>query len=190
MNVGTGGYVGLARYGDGRTHLAAAIDPAQCRAAGGPAPLIQKILHECRVPIPPQLHESKFHGTGLLTRQRAAIGGHRVLAVGDACGYVEPFTGEGIAWAIRGAREVVDLLPKSMNHWPTHLPEASAQRHRATIGTQQRWCRLLRRTLRYPSLASCTIALAAVLPGLGRALAQHISRPSLSTTHTPQGVGE
>ena len=47
-----GGYVGLVELPDSRTHLAAALDPALCQTAGGPAPLIQQILNSCNHPTP------------------------------------------------------------------------------------------------------------------------------------------
>ena len=39
------------------------------------------------------------------------MAGYRVMVVGDSCGYVEPFTGEGMSWAIRGAIAVTSVLP-------------------------------------------------------------------------------
>jgi flavin-dependent dehydrogenase len=42
-------------------------------------------------------------GTLPLTRRTPRPAGHRVLVVGDAAGYVEPFTGEGMAWALATA---------------------------------------------------------------------------------------
>ena len=192
MHIGSGGYVGTAKYSDGRTHLAAAIDSLKCRAAGGPAQLVTDILRQCSIDIPDELDAAKFHGTGLLTRRRESLGGHRVLAVGDSCGYVEPFTGEGIAWAILSAREVTNLLPNSPHDWPANLPAQWLQRHRATIGKQQHLCRLLRQTLRHPNLTKLALTAATLFPAISKSLAHHIGQPSFSNLPNLnlQGVAE
>ena len=47
--------------------------------------------------------------TGPLRRARVA-GRGRLIAVGDAAGYVEPFTGEGITWALQTGIAAADHL--------------------------------------------------------------------------------
>jgi flavin-dependent dehydrogenase len=190
MHVGRGGYVGTVRYNDGRVHIAAAMSAASCRTAGGPAKLVETIFRECGVTERAQSGAARFHGTGLLTRRRLKLGGHRVLAVGDACGYVEPFTGEGIAWAIRGAKEVVQVLPKSSTTWSQEIPAAWARRHRAVIGMRQQGCTLLRQALHRPALARFSIAIATGFPAVSAALVRQIGQQSVTRFSYTQGVGE
>jgi flavin-dependent dehydrogenase len=174
MHVGQGGYVGLVRLSDERTHLAAALDPAACRRAGGPGPLIETILSSSNCPAPPDLQGAKFRGAGELTRRRDRLGGYRVLAVGDACGYVEPFTGEGMAWAIAGARQAVDLLPAPDAEWPNDLADQWHARHAATIVRRQRWCRGLRPMMHHPALAGAGLRMGRAAPPVGNFLASRI----------------
>ena len=178
MHVGNAGYVGLVRINETHMHLAAALDPAACKTAGGPAILVENILRDSLGPeFTPSSPFPKFRGTGPLTRKRIRLGGHRVLAIGDACGYIEPFTGEGIAWAAMGAREAADLLPEPAQPWPKNLPQHWKKRHHQIIASRQRWCRTMRPMMRHPTIAPVIIAAAHMLPSIATWIATKISQP-------------
>jgi flavin-dependent dehydrogenase len=169
MHVGAGGYVGGVRYPDGSTHLGAAVSPALCRQAGGPQSVVADILHECNASPDlkvDKLKAIKWFGSAGLTRKRQSQGGHRVLAVGDACGYIEPFTGEGIAWALQSALEVIRLLPPPAGQWPANLPAQWQRVHQRTIAPQQRKCRMVRSLLRQPILSAHCMRLLGRFPSL------------------------
>jgi menaquinone-9 beta-reductase len=177
MCMGNNGYVGFVRIDSAREHMAAALFPAACRKAGGPSNLIRKILASCGRTIPTELDRAKYRGTSALTRRRRHLGGFRVLAVGDACGYVEPLTGEGMAWALLGSRELVRLLPENPARWREDLPARWRRRHLEIIGRQQGWCRAMRTTARHPALAATGIFLARAMPPIARWIAQTICEP-------------
>jgi menaquinone-9 beta-reductase len=177
MCMGNNGYVGMVRIDGSYEHLAAALDPASCRRAGGPVNLVREILGSCGRTIPAALDGARFRGTGTLTRRRKHFGGFRVLTVGDACGYVEPLTGEGMAWAAIGARELVNMLPNQPARWRDDLPARWRRRYLEVIGRQQRWCRGLRTTVRHPALAAAGIFVGSVMPALARWIAQTICEP-------------
>jgi len=174
MCIGRAGYVGLVRLADGRTHVGAALWPGACHARGGPRGVIQQILAQCRQPPIAELDGIRFLGTGPLTARRAAVAGPRVLAIGDACGYVEPFTGEGISWAIRGAVAAAGVLPARADGWHDGLMGAWQDRHASAVGHRQRWCRRLRGVLRRPLLAAGCLAAARCWPGMPARLARRI----------------
>jgi flavin-dependent dehydrogenase len=176
MHIGDGGYVGLVRLPDSRIHLAAALNPTTCKSAGGPARLVQQILHSCNLSTDANFLELKFRGTTLLTRKRAHLGDHRVLTIGDAAGYIEPFTGEGMAWALRGAQQVAALLPAPNSPWPADLPEQWQTLHEKIIGRRQRWCKALKPMMHHPILASAGIMLGRSMPAIGNFLARQICR--------------
>ena len=200
MHVGNAGYVGLVRINETQMHLAAALDPTAAKRAAGPANLIRKILTSSPAPDTPgegrgggridEWHPHKLRGTPPLTRHRKTLGGHRVLAIGDACGYVEPFTGEGIAWAIAGAREVVNLLPNPADPWPANLPTLWQKRHHQLIAGKQRWCWAMRPMMRHPEFAPLIFAVANAVPAITRWIATRISqpRPDRFNHAAPQGV--
>jgi flavin-dependent dehydrogenase len=184
MHVGRGGYVGIVRLPDARIHLAAALDPAVCRDMGGPAHLITSILG-CGT-----FASQKFSGAGLLTRRRDRAGGHRVLAVGDALGYIEPFTGEGMAWAIEGAINAVAILPEIAQNWPSDLPLRWENTVRRTIRAKQRSCRLLRPMMHHPLLAAGLLAAGNAIPAAAHFLASCVCQPRSRAMNVPQrGAG-
>jgi len=99
MCVRKGGYIGAVPLGGGIVDVAAAAEPAVVRAAGGPASLAMQWLDR-RIRDRERVIRSAWTGTPRLTRRRAAATDGRIIASGDAFGYVEPFTGEGIGWAL------------------------------------------------------------------------------------------
>jgi flavin-dependent dehydrogenase len=178
MFMGKPGYVGLVRIDDSIEHLAAALYPAACRDQSGPANVIGEILRSCHQPVPTGLANAKIHGTGKLTRRRKYLGGHRVLAVGDACGYVEPVTGEGMAWAIRGAYLLNQIIPESSAAWADDVPEKWRACHSQVIGRQQRWCRLMRTTMHNPAMTAAGIFMGNAFPGIARWIARMVCEPT------------
>jgi flavin-dependent dehydrogenase len=177
MHVGKNGYVGIVRMPDSRGHLAASLDPAACRRAGGPVHLVREILASSQTSRPPDLHSLRIRGTGALTRRRQHLGAHRLLAVGDACGYVEPFTGEGMAWAAIGAREVVRMLPKPGDSWPEDLPSRWRIRHHEIIGRRQRWCRGMQPMMHHPAIAAAGIFFGSAFPAIANWIAATVCQP-------------
>lgn len=167
LHLAGGGYVGAVRYRDNQVHLAAALDPSSIRKQGGAATAVSSILLACGRSV--DARSLKPKGVPTLTRRRGSLGGHRVLAVGDACGYVEPFTGEGIAWALRSAVEVTTLLSKD---WNDRLPQRWTESHRRTLGTSQAFCRAVRFVTRRPLLASATVGMLRAAPSLARVVTE------------------
>ncbi len=179
MAVGARGYAGLVRLPGGQLDLAAAIDPRWCKHDGGPAPACAHILREAGVPIDARaLQACTFAGTPTLTRARRALADGRVLVVGDAAGYVEPFTGEGMSWAIAGARACVPHALHAIEHGCA--PQWSLA-HARLLGTRMRACALHARMVRWPRALGAALALGALVPGVRRAFAgisRHVGAPA------------
>ncbi|MGH7135260.1 MAG: NAD(P)/FAD-dependent oxidoreductase, partial [Pirellulales bacterium] len=108
MAVGRGGYVGMVRVEDGSLNVAAALDPAMLKRSGRPTAAVASILAEAGIQRV-DLSSAAWQGTLPMSRQTARPIGHRVFVLGDAAGYVEPFTGEGMAWALAGGMAVADF---------------------------------------------------------------------------------
>jgi flavin-dependent dehydrogenase len=89
-----------------------------------------------------------------------------VLVLGDAAGYVEPFTGEGIAWALASAVAVAPLAAEAAGRWDPAVGRAWAVRYRRAVTGRQRVCRLVARALRHPRLVRAAIGLLGYWPGL------------------------
>src|SRR5262249_32848771 len=117
MACGEGGYVGLTRLEDGRLDVAAALSPAHVRRASGLAGASAHILDATDWPSLAELGRLSWRGTPALSRQARCPAGRRYFVVGDAAGYIEPFTGEGMAWALASAVALAPLVVRAAEHW-------------------------------------------------------------------------
>ncbi|MBP3959886.1 FAD-dependent monooxygenase [Gemmata sp. G18] len=183
MATGHGGYVGLVRIEDGRLDVAAAFDVAFVKAHGGLGRAAEGILNEVGWPRVPGLAELPWKGTPALTRRAKALAGERWFAIGDAAGYVEPFTGEGMAWAIASAAAVAPIAARAVQRWSdSHAREWQAA-HRRVIGARQRACRIVSRVLRSPALTGAVVRALSVFPVLARPVVRSLNRSSGSFPH-------
>jgi len=115
MICGIHGYVGLVRLEDGRVDLAAAIRrPRKSEFPFGRTEIAESINGLLRTSGFPGLtaqNISDLRMTPPLTRSRK-VGYGALLVAGDAAGYVEPFTGEGMAWAMESGIEAADCISR------------------------------------------------------------------------------
>lgn len=177
MAWGERGYVGLVRVERDRLDVAGALDPALVREAGGMAEAATAILRQAGLPVPDGLAESRWQGTPPLTTHRAAIAGERLFLVGDATGYVEPFTGEGMAWALASAHALAPLAAAAVRGWDHRLASQWHAVHAEVIGRRQRLCRVVARSLRRPSLTRGAVRLLAVAPTLAAPFVHAVNAP-------------
>ena len=177
MSVGEGGYVGLVRVEEDWVAVAAAVDPGACRAAGGPARLCERIRRDAGTTPAADLHEAKWMGTAALTRRRRCCAGHRLLVVGDAGGYVEPFTGEGMAWAVVSGAAAGSLAARAARRWSDQIPSRWEQTRRRLVEGRASPCRGVSRALRHPGLIRVGLRVPGLGDRIGSALAGAINAP-------------
>ncbi len=164
MCVAESGYAGLVRLEDGTVDLACALDPRAIRAAGGPQPLIAGILEVCGVRA--ELAGAVFRGTPILTRTPTAMGARRAFLVGDAGGYVEPISGEGITWALASGRGVAPVVRRACDGWDDRLVRVWTRRHHALVGRRRTACRAFAWGLRHEWARRSGLGLLSHLPTL------------------------
>ena len=169
------GYVGLARLEDGRLDVAAALDPTAIKRAGGIAALVEQILAEAGMPPPLSVRTAQWHGTARLTQRREHVAGDRYFVIGDAAGYVEPFTGEGIAWALATGRAVARPALDCLAGRVTESQRAWRGKHRELLARRMRLCRTVSTLLRYPRLVSIAVRLLARAPVLARPVVKSLN---------------
>lgn len=181
MAVARSGYCGLVRLEDGRIDLAAAVTPASVAAAGSPAAAVVCLLTEAgrmgsSVIDPAAITAASIRATPPLTHQAAPVdpASELIYRVGDATGYVEPFTGEGIGWALHGARLLAESLvgPGGQLLPPATVAANYRQRHRRGFARRHRRCRRVASALRHPLLVAAAVRAAAWLPGLAGRVAR------------------
>jgi flavin-dependent dehydrogenase len=154
MAVGRKGYVGAVRVEDGSLNVAAAFEPAVVRQWGTPGFAAAAIIAEAGFPPIIGVEDALWQGTAGLTRQTHPLAEDRLFLLGDAAGYVEPFTGEGIAWALVSGLAVAPLASRAMERWDPAIIRAWSSLHRRLIGRRQIVCRAVAIGLRQPWLAS------------------------------------
>jgi flavin-dependent dehydrogenase len=177
MAIGQGGYAGLVRLEDGSLNLAAALDCTFLKTAGSPAAAVESILKPTDLQRL-DLTSAVWQGTLPLTRQTARPVGHRLFVLGDAAGYVEPFTGEGMAWALAGGLAVATPAERGLLAWNQQVERDWLRVYRSLVRGRQFWCRAFAAVLRKPSLAGAAIRLAGVWPACCRPIVAHLNRPA------------
>jgi flavin-dependent dehydrogenase len=184
MAVARGGYVGLVRQEDGSLNVAAALDPQLVRTAGGPGPLAVSVLEAAGAPRVLRLEDHDWYSTPLLTQRSERIFGRRLFLIGDAAGYIEPFTGEGIAWALESAAAVAPLADRAVAAWHDELGHKWQTAYAGIVESRQGLCRLLARAMRRPLLVRAGIHVASWMPSIAERLVAELNAPTaLAASH-------
>jgi flavin-dependent dehydrogenase len=175
MAVGEHGYVGLARAEAGRVSMAAAVDPSAVKKLESLGAVVDQTLREVGVPAPCDPATVAWHGTPLLTSRPKRRSAERLFLLGDAAGYVEPFTGEGMSWALEGALAAGPVIRQSVENWDKGLCSAWEKLYRQRVRRRQWICRGLSTLLRHPRLAGWSLIFARRFPAMSRALITHVT---------------
>jgi menaquinone-9 beta-reductase len=173
------GYVGLTRVEDGRLNVAAAVDASLVREHGSPGEACLSILHEAGFPASDAMRNADWRGTARLTRSTSRQAAERLFVVGDAAGYVEPFTGEGMAWGMSGALELAPLAAQGACAWSDRLVEDWERRYRELVVRRQWTCRALALGLRQPRLVRLAVPVLQRVPWLARQIIRRLNRRTL-----------
>lgn len=181
MACARGGYVGLVALVGGRIDVAAAFDPGFIRACGSPGAGAERVLASCSLDAIDGLAGAPWRGTPTLTRRRDRLQRGRVFIIGDAAGYVEPFTGEGMAWAMASAEAVAPIALDAMNSpAPDIETDVWTAMHRRLVGVRMRTCRLVAAVLRRPALTRAGVRIAGSIPRIAESVARTIGRAHVS----------
>ena len=176
MALGNGGYVGLVQREDGALNLAAAFDRSCVAAAGGAAGAARSVLMSAGFDLPADLMAGQWQLTPALTRRPPAVAGSRCLLIGDAAGYVEPFTGEGMAWALTAGGAAAPFVVEGLADWSPGLERRWLQTLESLVVRRQRVCRALATVLQRPLLTSGLFSLCRVWPRLPERIVCRVNR--------------
>jgi flavin-dependent dehydrogenase len=181
MAVGRHGYVGLVRVEEGLLNIAAALAPEFVKGAGGPPQALSAVLADAGFPPVESLAEADWHGTIPLTRRTQRTAARRILLLGDAAGYVEPFTGEGMAWAFAAAAASTPFVERGLARWDVPLEDEWQATLRRLVLRRQRWCRALAWALRHPLAIRLVLGSIALIPSLARPVVRSLNKPPART---------
>ena len=181
MAMSRTGYVGLTRIEDGRLNIAAAFDRRFLASQGTPADAAEMTIKEAGFPAIDALDVARWKGTPSLTRRTTPLATERVFVIGDSCGYVEPFTGEGMAWAFQSANLVLPLVLRGIEAWDNSLARDWEAIHAAEIGRRQRICRGIASLLRHPGLLRGVFGMVSRFPITANSIIRRVNeRPRLA----------
>ena len=184
MAVGNGGYCGFVRLEDDSIDVAAAVHPSLLRQSATPADALTHLLTEAfqgtECPIDTSLlPHSTLRATPQLTHHTGNVDSQdtRIFRVGDAVGYVEPFTGEGIGWALLSARLATEALIDSKGRLrPSKEASQQYQRtYRKALNQHNRRCRMVSLALRSPFLVTTAVRAACRFPTVAGSIARKIT---------------
>ena len=181
MCCDTSGYVGLVLLEDGRIDVAAALDRDFSRAKNGPGRAAAAIMEACGMPVPAGLDQAHWMGTDSLTRSRKFVSGTRLFIVGDACGYAEPFTGEGMAWALWSALAASRIASRAIVKWNDRMIEEWQNTHNEFIRRRHQRSSVIASALRNTAVRRAAVRMLSSLPGLAKPIVSQINGHSLRT---------
>jgi len=165
MTIGRRGYVGVTRVEKGQICVAAAMDGDFVRELGMREAVLQ-IMQDAGTPVSESFGRISFHGTPPLTRHTPVLAAERLFLLGDAAGYVEPFTGEGMAMAWTGAIRIVPLAVQAAANWNPKFVQQWSQIYRHAVGGRLVICRTLTSLARYPWAVRATLGVLTACPRL------------------------
>jgi len=167
-----GGYMAACPVDSGLFTLNLVVDQASLPAGRG---ALADFLHE-HIQQAPALAERLGNASpvgpiltcGPLAGQTTAQVAPGAALVGDACGYVDPMTGEGLFFAMRGASLLAEAVAPALQQGECPLPvlrRYQRQRRRA-FGHRYAMARLLQRGLRYPRVVDAILSTLSGRPAL------------------------
>lgn len=168
-----GGYLGAVRQASDRLHIAMRIGRATrlahrhplqfVRAAARVHPKLQALGLDTAAPDQP----AQFSAIGPLPWQPARIASQHVALVGDSAGYIDPFTGEGMTWALRSAEVLCAVLePVRPGVWDQALARQYERAWQREVGGRQWVCKAVAAALDHRRVAGMCMTAARCCPGL------------------------
>jgi flavin-dependent dehydrogenase len=163
MALGSLGYTGLVLLEDGSLNIAAALSATLIKRHRGLNNAIRSILLTAGFEVPFD-NNQLFESTPLLSRSSSTFVSKRLLSVGDNAKFVEPFTGEGIGWAMLSSILVFPAIEKALRDPGNfHLSE-EARKYQKVLRLYHLRCFLMTSLLRSELMTKTIMAALATFP--------------------------
>ncbi|HEY3082125.1 MAG TPA: NAD(P)/FAD-dependent oxidoreductase [Chloroflexota bacterium] len=190
MHVGRALYCGLAPLGDGTVNVGLVVP-----LAAGPRDEPKERYFERRLADLPGVRAAlrgasrvtPVRGVGPLRRRVHRVDGPGFLLVGDAAGFLDPFTGEGIFRALRGAELAAPAVDRALAQGGGR-PTGYAAARRREFAAKEALCWLIQGFLLSPPLFGYALRRLAGRPALAATLARALgdygpAAPALRPTY-------
>ncbi|MFQ5913023.1 MAG: NAD(P)/FAD-dependent oxidoreductase [Nitrospinota bacterium] len=116
--------------------------------------------------------------------RRCFVGG--ALLIGDSAGAIDPFAGDGISMALRGAEILASLLAAGGEDLGSRLYRAYSAAWAAAFGRRMRWAAGLRPLLNFTALPDALFQALSKRPSLSRRIVAATRTPASSARPLPQ----
>ena len=173
MAVGRARYCGVVSVGGAETSVGLAVSPGSRRPGETAAELFGRAvagLAPVRDALMGAVPASSIRGASPLSRRVSRVAGHGYLLVGDAAGFTDPFTGEGVHRALRGAELAAAAARQALARHDRHPVEYACAR-RDAFAAKERACLVVQALLARPALLEYCLRRAARRERAARVLA-------------------
>ena len=158
LHVTSTGYAGLAPLEDGLTNVALVLPANTVRASDAP---VERLFEDGLRAIPALAERLKgaervgsIRGVGPMAHRVRRIAGDGYLLLGDAAGFLDPFTGDGISEALRSAQLAAPIVSAALSEreitTASLAPYVSIRRR--TFATKRGVCWVVQGFIDRPSL--------------------------------------
>jgi len=156
------GYIGIAPIDSTLANVALVIDEKYCPAADDdPKEFFLRSIRASHLrfrfdglqPLSPLIT------AGPLAYRMKRISGHRTILVGDTCGFIDPFTGEGINYAFLSSDLAAETLEAcfKQNRFDDEMLQSYDQKHHAQFRQKKKLSLLLQKALSRTTIADYVI---------------------------------
>jgi flavin-dependent dehydrogenase len=199
MHVRFGGYIGVAPIPGGLTNVCLVtstdapvggdLPGLERRPLRDPAGLLRRVL------VSDPILRDRFAGARLLTRpvvlgplavdvRKQGLDG--LLLAGDAAGFVDPMTGDGLRFAVRGGELAAGAAFQVLEHGWSGVHATLARARRRDFAGKWRFNRLLRALVASPRAVHLGEVATIVAPAVLRAVVRHAGDCHLvEASHSP-----
>jgi menaquinone-9 beta-reductase len=154
MHVGEGSYCGLAPVGGGLVSVGLVVALGEKPAGEATERFFERRLAElpgAARTLNDAERVGPVRGIGPMARKVGRMAGPGYLLVGDAAGFLDPFTGEGVHRALRGAELAARAVEGALRAG-SDTPVGYERACRAAFADKERLCKIIQLLLGSPRL--------------------------------------
>ncbi|MCA9192510.1 MAG: FAD-dependent monooxygenase [Planctomycetales bacterium] len=175
MTIDKQAYIGMATVEAGQVDIAAAIEPRLLAHGVRPWQIVSQILTRNGQGFACEWEQFDWLATPHLTRRSTKCSDYRLIVIGDSLGYAEPFTGEGMSWALRTAELAVPIV-RQASVWSAGIEEFWEREIRQKVVKKQWISRQLMQLVRHPRWTHCAARVCQQVPAIQRWAMECVTR--------------